>query len=256
MIPYFTRDIVSHFLHYHSDDDMPIIQLKNLSKTYTSDAIEVHAVRNVTLNFGEGEFTAIAGASSSGKTTLLNMIGGIDTPSMGEVWVGQKNIGTMNGKDRTAFRRDAIGFVFQSYNLLPVLTAAENVGFIMELQQRPKRETEERSHELLSAIGLSDKLNVRPNKLSGGQQQRVAVARALAHKPKFVIADEPTANLDSASAAGLLDMMQMLNRVEGIMFIFSTHDQRVIDRARRVITFGDGQVQNDEQRDETRNVAQ
>ncbi len=256
MIPYFTRDIVSHFFHYHSNYDMPVIQLKNLSKTYTSDAIEVHAVRNVTLNFGEGEFTAIAGASGSGKTTLLNMIGGIDTPSTGEVWVGPKNIGAMNDKERTAFRRDTIGFVFQSYNLLPVLTAAENVGFIMELQKRPKRETEERSFELLSAIGLSDKLNVRPNKLSGGQQQRVAVARALAHRPKFVIADEPTANLDSASAAGLLDMMQMLNRTEGITFIFSTHDQRVIDRAQRVITFGDGQVQNDEQHDETRNLPQ
>ena len=224
---------------------MEIIEIKNLSKTYNPKTIPVHAVNQVNLTFKEGEFTAIVGASGSGKTTLLNMIGGIDNPSDGEVWIASNNLTNMSETQKTKFRRDHIGFVFQSYNLLPVLTAIENVEFIMEMQGKPVKERHSRSKELLSAIGLSDRLHSRPGKLSGGQQQRVAVARALAHKPKFVIADEPTANLDSKSTADLLDIMVKLNEQEGITFIFSTHDQRVVDRARRVIVFEDGRVKED-----------
>ena len=224
---------------------MEIIEIKNLSKIYNPRSIPVHAVNNVSLSFKEGEFTAIVGASGSGKTTLLNMIGGIDSPTNGEVWVASKNITKMNETQKTRFRRDNIGFVFQNYNLLPVLTAVENVGFIMEMQKRPSKECHQRSKELLSSVGLGDRLKSRPGKLSGGQQQRVAVARALAHKPKFVIADEPTANLDSKSTTDLLDIMENLNKQEGTTFVFSTHDQRVVDKARRVIVFEDGKVKED-----------
>ena len=224
---------------------MKIIEIKNLSKTYSPRTIPVHAVNQVNLTFKEGEFTAIVGASGSGKTTLLNMISGIDNPTDGEVWIASNNLTRMSETEKTKFRRDHIGFVFQSYNLLPVLTAMENVGFIMEMQGRPVKERHSRSKELLTSIGLGDRLHSRPGKLSGGQQQRVAVARALAHKPKFVIADEPTANLDSKSTADLLDIMVRLNEQEGITFIFSTHDQRVVERARRVIVFEDGSVKED-----------
>ena len=224
---------------------MEIIEIRNLSKTYNPKTIPVHAVNQVNLTFKEGEFTAIVGASGSGKTTLLNMIGGIDNPSEGEVCIASNNLTNMSETQKTKFRRDHIGFVFQSYNLLPVLTAIENVEFIMEMQGRPVKERHSRSKELLAAICLSNRLHSRPGKLSGGQQQRVAVARALAHKPKFVIADEPTANLDSRSTADLLDIMVKLNEQEGITFIFSTHDQRVVDRARRVIVFEDGSVKED-----------
>lgn len=224
---------------------MEIIEIKNLSKTYNPKTIPVHAVNQVNLTFKEGEFTAIVGASGSGKTTLLNMIGGIDNPSEGEVWIASNNLADMSETQKTKFRRDHIGFVFQSYNLLPVLTAMENVEFIMEMQGRPAKERHSRSKELLTSIGLGDRLHSRPGKLSGGQQQRVAVARALAHKPKFVIADEPTANLDSKSTADLLDIMVKLNGQEGITFIFSTHDQRVVERAGRVIVFEDGSVKED-----------
>ena len=224
---------------------MEIIEIKNLSKTYNPKTIPVHAVNQVNLTFKEGEFTAIVGASGSGKTTLLNMIGGIDNPTDGEVWIASNNLTRMSETQKTKFRRDHIGFVFQSYNLLPVLTAMENVEFIMEMQERPSKERHSRSKELLSAIGLGDRLHSRPGKLSGGQQQRVAVARALAHKPKFVIADEPTANLDSKSTTDLLDIMVRLNEQEGVTFIFSTHDQRVVERARRVIVFEDGSVKED-----------
>ena len=224
---------------------MEIIEIKNLSKTYNPRTIPVHAVNRVNLTFKEGEFTAIVGASGSGKTTLLNMIGGIDNPTDGEVWIASNNLTRMSETEKTKFRRDHIGFVFQSYNLLPVLTAMENVGFIMEMQGRPVKERHSRSKELLTSIGLGDRLHSRPGKLSGGQQQRVAVARALAHKPKFVIADEPTANLDSKSTTDLLDIMVRLNEQEGITFIFSTHDQRVVERARRVIVFEDGSIKED-----------
>uniref|UniRef100_UPI0040496941 ABC transporter ATP-binding protein n=1 Tax=Gelidibacter sp. TaxID=2018083 RepID=UPI0040496941 len=176
---------------------------------------------------------------------MLNLIGGIDTPTSGNVFIKGENVSQLSDKAMTQFRRDNIGFVFQQYNLLPVLTAKENVEFVMEMQNRPKQEREQRVTELLAAIGLADKINERPGKLSGGQQQRVAVARALAHKPSFVIADEPTANLDSKSTEDLLNIMQELNEKEGITFIFSTHDQRVVDKAKRVIVFADGKVISD-----------
>lgn len=222
-----------------------VIELKNLKKVYNEKTVPVHAVNNVSLSINAGEFTAIVGASGSGKTTLLNLIGGIDKPTEGEVVINGKVVSSLSEKELTKFRRDNIGFVFQQYNLLPVLTAKENVEFVMEMQNRPKAEREQRVTELLASIGLSDKINERPSKLSGGQQQRVAVARALAHKPSFVIADEPTANLDSKSTADLLNIMQDLNEKEGITFIFSTHDQRVVDKAKRIIVFEDGKIISD-----------
>ena len=224
---------------------MPVITLKNVTKVYNPQGIAVTAVNDVSLTFDAGEFTTIVGASGSGKTTLLNMIGGIDQPTQGEVIVQNERIHTLSETKLTAFRRNNIGFIFQQYNLLPVLTAQENVEFILEMQGRSKAERSQRAQALLTSVGLEDKLHQRPAQLSGGQQQRVAVARALAHQPAFVIADEPTANLDSQSTADLLEMMQELNRREGTTFIFSTHDQRVVERAKRIIVFEDGKVKED-----------
>jgi putative ABC transport system ATP-binding protein len=179
---------------------------------------------------------------------LLNIIGGLDQPTEGEVWIRDKNISDMSDNKLIDFRKNNIGFVFQAYNLIPVLTARENVGFVMLLQNRSKEERDQRVMELLQAVGLEDKIDKRPSELSGGQQQRVAVARALAPKPAFILADEPTANLDSASTTNLLDIMARLNKEEKVTFIFSTHDQRVIDRARRVVTLVDGKIDSDERR--------
>ncbi|MEA3504244.1 MAG: ABC transporter ATP-binding protein [Bacteroidota bacterium] len=225
---------------------MKIIEIKKLHKTYYNAAVPVHAVNGIDLSFDEREFAAIVGPSGSGKTTLLNMLGGLDAPTKGDILINNIHINQLSDKQQINFRMKHIGFVFQSYNLIPVLTAKENVEFIMELQKRPKKEREQRAVSLLESVGLSDKLNVRPGKLSGGQQQRVAVARALASKPKFILADEPTANLDSKSTKNLLDIMEKLNREENITFIFSTHDQRVVNKARRIITIDDGKVTNDE----------
>ncbi|HET6556835.1 MAG TPA: ABC transporter ATP-binding protein, partial [Prolixibacteraceae bacterium] len=191
------------------------------------------------------EFTAIVGPSGSGKTTFLNMIGGLDQPTSGEISIGGTDISRLSSSQLIDFRLHNIGFVFQAYNLIPVLTAKENVEFIMQLQNHSKEEREKRTMELLKAVGLEGRENSRPNKLSGGQQQRVAVARALASKPKFVLADEPTANLDSKSTENLLEIMEELNRKENITFIFSTHDQRVVNKARRVITLEDGKIISD-----------
>ncbi len=224
---------------------MSIISIKNLSKTYNPDTIPVHALRGVDLTIDAGEFTAIVGPSGSGKTTLLNMIGGIDSPTTGEVIIDRQNITALSAGELIRFRRDHIGFVFQDYSLLPVLTARENVEFVMQLQGKAQSECDQRVDELLTAVGLRERDNERPGKLSGGQQQRVAVARALAPKPRFVLADEPTANLDSRSTSDLLDIMNRLNQDEGITFIFSTHDQRVIDRARRVVVVEDGVIKED-----------
>jgi putative ABC transport system ATP-binding protein len=224
---------------------MNIIEIKNLHKVYTETEIPVRAVNGIDLSFEQGEFTAIVGPSGSGKTTFLNMLGGLDKPTEGEVVIDGVNIGSLNSKQVIDFRLKNIGFVFQAYNLIPVLTAKENVEFIMQLQNQNKKEREQRAIEMLQAVGLGDRLNSRPAKLSGGQQQRVAVARALASKPKFILADEPTANLDSASTNNLLEIMQELNKKENITFIFSTHDQRVVDKARRVITIDDGKVKSD-----------
>lgn len=227
---------------------MKVIDIKNLTKIYNESEVKVKAVDNVSLSFEEGEFAAIVGPSGSGKTTLLNMIGGLDSATEGEIIVNGTNMGTLKSSELIDFRLRNIGFVFQSYNLIPVLTAKENVEFIMDLQGRNKIERDERAIALLRAVGLGERVNARPAKLSGGQQQRVAVARALASKPKFVLADEPTANLDSKSTETLLDIMEELNKKEKITFIFSTHDQRVVKKAHRVITVEDGRVVSDERR--------
>lgn len=222
-----------------------VITTEKLTKIYDKDSIAVRAVYNVDLKIKKGEFTALVGPSGSGKTTLMNMIGGLDTPTEGKVLVNGVDVFKLSKAQRIDFRLNNIGFVFQAYNLVPVLTAKENIEFVMLLQKVPTKQREQRITQLLSEIGLTDKANKRPNKLSGGQQQRVAVARALASKPQFVLADEPTANLDSKTAGKLLDMMAKLNQEENITFIFSTHDQRVIDRARRVITLVDGEIASD-----------
>jgi putative ABC transport system ATP-binding protein len=209
----------------------------------------VYALRDLTVDFELGEFTTIVGPSGSGKTTLLNMIGGLDVPTKGSVIVDGMDISSLKKSQMIDFRLRHIGFVFQSYNLIPVLTALENVSLIMELQNRDKREIRERAIHVLEEVGLADKLDNRPSELSGGQQQRVAVARALASQPKYVLADEPTANLDTKSALNLLDIMARLNKDENMTFIFSTHDQRVIERARRVVTLVDGALYEDLKRE-------
>jgi putative ABC transport system ATP-binding protein len=224
-----------------------VVETRDLTKTYEG-IVPVTAVNRVNLQIEDNEFTAIVGPSGSGKTTLLNIIGGLDRPSSGNIIVNGIELNRMSDNQLIDFRLRHIGFVFQSFNLIPVLTARENTEFIMLLQKRSGREREERVTKLLSDVGLAEKMNSRPAQLSGGQQQRVAVARALASKPDFVLADEPTANLDSKSASNLLDIMARLNLEEGITFIFSTHDQRVIDRARRVITLQDGQIVSDEKK--------
>jgi putative ABC transport system ATP-binding protein len=224
---------------------MKVLELHNVHKIYNSSEVKVHAVNGITLDFEEGEFSAIVGPSGSGKTTLLNMIGGLDTPTEGKILVDHTDLSTLKSSDLIDFRMRNIGFVFQSYNLIPVLTARENVEFIMNLQKRSKKEREQRTMEMLKAVGLGERADSRPSRLSGGQQQRVAVARALASKPKFILADEPTANLDSKSTETLLDIMEELNREEKITFIFSTHDNRVVKKARRVITIEDGKVISD-----------
>lgn len=224
---------------------MSIIKVDKLTKIYDGSQIEVKAVNGVDLSFEQGEFTAVVGPSGSGKTTFLNLVGGLDRPTSGEVIVDNVNIWKLSGRKLIDFRLHNIGFVFQAYNLIPVLTAKENVEFIMELQGKPKEERFQRTKALLEAVGLGDRLDSRPNKLSGGQQQRVAVARALASKPKFILADEPTANLDSKSTETLLDIMETLNREENITFIFSTHDARVMKKARRIVTMEDGKILSD-----------
>lgn len=225
-----------------------IIKTENLSKIYDEKTMPVKALNGINLEFGEGEYTAIVGPSGSGKTTFLNMIGGLDKPTSGTITINGANITNMPESKLIDFRLHNIGFVFQAYNLLPVLTAKENISFIMLLQKVEAKQMNARAMELLRQVGLEDKANVRPAKLSGGQQQRVAVARALASKPRFILADEPTANLDTQSAFNLLDIMAKLNKQEKITFIFSTHDQRVIDKANRIITLVDGVVHSDESR--------
>ncbi len=224
---------------------MKVLELKDVQKIYKTAAVDVHAVNGITLDFEEGEFAAIVGPSGSGKTTLLNMIGGLDRPTEGKILIDGTDLSQLKSSELIDFRLHNIGFVFQAYNLIPVLTAKENVEFIMNLQKWPKKDRSERTHELLRATGLEDQENKRPSQMSGGQQQRVAVARALASKPKFVLADEPTANLDSKSTEKLLEIMAELNAKENITFIFSTHDQRVVNKAKRIITIEDGKVTDD-----------
>lgn len=225
---------------------MRVIAITELSKTYQADTIPVQALKQINLTFEAGEFTAIVGPSGSGKTTLLNIIGGLDSPTSGRVVIADQEIHALSENDLIDFRKNHIGFVFQSYNLIPVLTAYENTEFVMLLQGKNAAQRRARTIEMLQAVGLADQGDRRPAQLSGGQQQRVAVARALAPNPDFILADEPTANLDTASANNLLDIMEALNKKEKSTFIFSTHDERVIRRARRVIRLVDGEVVQDE----------
>ena len=199
----------------------------------------------ISSTFKKGEFTSVVGPSGSGKTTFLNCVGGLDKPTSGQVIIDGDLLNNFSSAEIIQYRLQNIGFVFQAYNLIPVLTAKENVEFIMLMQGDSASDRKSRAEELLNAVGLSDQINRRPGQLSGGQQQRVAVARALASKPKFVLADEPTANLDSKSTSNLLDIMYRLNKEENMTFIFSTHDQRVIDRAKRIITLEDGKILSD-----------
>ncbi|MDG2172675.1 MAG: ABC transporter ATP-binding protein [Flavobacteriaceae bacterium] len=222
-----------------------MIETQKLKKTYKQGSLKVKAVDNVNLKISDGEFTAVVGPSGSGKTTLLNCIGGLDIPTSGKVIIDDEVISSYSSDKMIKFRLNNIGFVFQAYNLIPVLTAKENIEMVMLMQGYNKQEMDERSIDLLNEVGMENMSKRRPAELSGGQQQRVAVARALASKPKFILADEPTANLDSKSTAKLLDIMSRLNKQENITFLFSTHDQRVIDRARRVVTLEDGKIIKD-----------
>ncbi len=222
-----------------------LIQAAQVSKVYHKTSVPVQAVNNVDLRIEEGEFTAIVGPSGCGKTTLLNILGGLDHPSSGTVKIAGTDITNMNDSDLIDFRLHNIGFVFQAYNLIPVLTAKENIEFIMLLQKKNKKEREARALELLERMDIKDKADNRPGELSGGQQQRVAVARALASKPRFILADEPTANLDSSSTENLLNLMAEINREQKATFVFSTHDQRVMDKAKRLVTLRDGAIISD-----------
>jgi putative ABC transport system ATP-binding protein len=224
------------------------IKLKDVRKTYRTGPIEVPALRGVSLRIGPGEFAATAGPSGSGKTTLLNIIGGLDRADTGEIWVAGQNLQVLSAGELAHLRLQRIGFVFQTYNLLPVLTALENAEFTLLLQGMPARKRREKVEKLFSEIGLAGLEDRRPAELSGGQQQRVAVARAMVTEPALILADEPTANLDSASAIALLDVMEQLNRSTGTTFLFSTHDPQVMERAHRLIRLRDGQITGDETR--------
>ena len=221
-----------------------VIEVSGLHKVYEG-AVPVKAVNGIDLTITEGEFTARKGPSGCGKTTLLNLLGGLDQPTSGSILIDGTDITALSDNELIDFRLHNIGFVFQAYNLIPVLNATENVSFIMLLQDRPKEERLSRAEQLLKAVGLEGKEDKRPGQLSGGQQQRVAVARALASKPKFVLADEPTANLDSESTSKLLDIMEQLNAEENMTFVFATHDDRVIAKAKRVVSISDGKVISD-----------
>lgn len=224
------------------------VKLSNLRKTYRTGLIEVPALRGVSLSVAAGEFVATAGPSGSGKTTLLNIIGGLDRADTGEIWVAGRNLQILSSAELARVRLQRIGFVFQTYNLLPVLTALENAEFTLLLQGMPARERRARVEKLFAAIGLAGLEDRRPTELSGGQQQRVAVARAMVTEPALILADEPTANLDSASAIALLDVMEQLNRTTGTTFLFSTHDPQVMERAHRLIRLRDGQIVSDDTR--------
>ncbi|MBN2586678.1 MAG: ABC transporter ATP-binding protein [Candidatus Fermentibacteraceae bacterium] len=219
-----------------------VIVTEGVEKTYEDSGVPVPAVRGIDYRLARGEFTAIIGPSGSGKTTFLNLIAGLDTPTSGKVWLSGRCISDMSGRDLSDFRRDNIGFIFQAYNLLPVLTVEENVEYIMLLQGVPKPERHERVMDILEKVGLAGYRDRRPLRLSGGQQQRVAVARAMVSNPSLVIADEPTANLDSQTSGELLDMMRRLNEETGMTFLFSTHDEIVMERARKVVVLRDGRI--------------
>lgn len=223
-----------------------IIVTEKLKKDFKADGNIVHAVRNIDFTVKSGEFTAIVGPSGSGKTTFLNLISGLDTPTEGKIWLNEKRITEMNEKELSDFRRDHIGFIFQAYNLIPVLTVKENIEYIMLLQGITKEDRYNNVMNILKEIGMEGFEKRFPPKLSGGQQQRVAIARAMVSKPELILADEPTANLDQKTGAELLDMMRELNKKTGMTFLFSTHDPMVMERADRVVTLVDGQIAKDE----------
>ena len=225
-----------------------VIETKNLVRIFGKDETKVTALDHVNVNIEKGEFTAIIGPSGSGKTTLLQLIGGLDEPDEGDVLLSGTNIANMSGTELSDFRRDHIGFIFQSYNLIPVLSAEENIEYIMLIQGVPEQQRKNRVQEMLALVGLEGLGDRRPAQLSGGQQQRVAVARAMASKPDIILADEPTANLDSATGIALLEVMRELNEQMNMTFVFSTHDQKIMDRADRLIHLEDGKVHQDERR--------
>ena len=223
-----------------------IITVENVSRLYLQGKVEVAALRSLSLQVSSGEFTAICGPSGSGKTTLLNLIGALDHPTSGRVIIEGQDLTSMNRQELSILRRDRIGFVFQSYNLIPVLTAYENAELVLSVQGVSLSERKEKVMTLLKAVGLEGLEDRRPSELSGGQQQRVAIARALASDPAVILADEPTANVDSETAVLLLDLMQELNQSHQATFVFSTHDPRVMERARRLVHMVDGQIESDE----------
>ena len=224
---------------------MSIVECVDIKKTYHQGKVEVAALRGVNLSVDTGGFVAIAGPSGSGKTTLLNLIGGLDEADSGSIVVDEQDFSQMSQSELANLRLHRVGFVFQAYNLIPVLSAIENVEFVMLLQGVPHAERRERARAILDDVGLEGMYNRRPAELSGGQQQRVAVARAIVSSPAIVLADEPTANLDSKTGRGLLDMMKQMNEQKKITFIFSTHDHMVMEYARRLINLRDGQIVED-----------
>ena len=228
-----------------SSDSASIVSARGLRRDYPQGTHTVHALRGVDLDIEPGEFTALMGPSGSGKSTLLNIVGALDEPDGGTVEIDGRRLDKLNGNARSELRRDRIGFVFQSYNLIPVLSAYENAEFVLMLQGVAPAERRERAMKTLADVGLQGMEQRRPSELSGGQQQRVAVARAIAARPALVLADEPTANLDSETGAELIDLMKRLNEEQGITFVFATHDPKVMDAARRVVTLQDGQIATD-----------
>ncbi len=225
-----------------------VVETEKLSRVFELKGETIHALKEVDLIVKRGEFTAVAGPSGSGKSTLLNLIGALDTPTGGAIRVEGRELSGMNGTQLAEMRRDRIGFIFQSYNLIPVLTVLENVEYVMLLQGVGDAERRARSLEVLEEVGLGGLERRKPSELSGGQQQRVAVARAIVSGPSIVLADEPTANLDSANGASLLDTMARMNKQRGVTFIFSTHDAMVMERARRLVRLHDGEIESDETR--------
>ncbi|MDG1234293.1 MAG: ABC transporter ATP-binding protein [Pseudomonadales bacterium] len=225
-----------------------LIETRDLCRTFGTEETKVTALDHVSINIEEGEFTAIIGPSGSGKTTLLHLIGGLDEPNSGSVMLSGSNIADMSGNQLSDFRRDHIGFIFQAYNLIPVLSAEENIEYIMLLQGLGAAERKKRVKEMLAMVELEGLGDRRPSHLSGGQQQRVAVARAMASNPDIILADEPTANLDSKTGISLLEVMRDLNQKQNMTFVFSTHDEKIMERATRLIYLRDGKVEQDERK--------
>jgi putative ABC transport system ATP-binding protein len=224
---------------------MEVVKIDNATRVYKIGAVETLALRGVNLTIDPGEFTSLVGPSGSGKTTLLQLIGCLDQPSSGAVWVDGKDVTRLNRNQRADMRRGHIGFIFQFFALIPTLSAYENVEMPLLLNGHNPKERRERVLELLEAVGLSDRANNRPDQMSGGQQQRIAIARALAPKPALVLADEPTANLDTTNGEQVMEIMAKLNRETGVTFVFATHDPRVIKYAKRIVTLSDGLITED-----------